>query len=333
MVDQATKDDAFIFDCVLHAIDHSNENLLTEVRGATRSRDISRGSLRKRGDALLPDKAWTSEDLYRVEFENTTVDMAMTQTIPLFDWYRLGLSPVEANYRFAAAHPERVVFCGGVDPSYHGGKVLDEMTRQVEEWGAKAFKFYNAHRDGRTWRCDDEKVAYPMYEHAAKLGITLMQFHKGFALGTNNIEDLRPNDLQRAALDFPDMQFVIYHLALPYFEECVSIAARFENVYLALAGNVAFSLTQPRPFQKHMGELLRSVGSERIFFGSEAPLQGSPQPWIDLLWDFQIPDDLMANYGYPQITDQDKRNILGENFARVLGIDVGDARENLRRAG
>lgn len=326
MTDDAVIDDAFIFDCVLHAIDHSDENLLTDVPGANRSRDISRGAVRDPGDPLLPGKRWTPEELYELEFGGTSVDMAMTQTIPLFDWYKDGLSPVQANYRLASQHPEQIVFCGGVDPTYHGESVLDEMTRQVEEWGARSFKFYNAHRGGGTWGCDDPEIAYPMYERAAALGVDLLQFHKGFALGTNNIEDLRPNDLQRAALDFPHMKFVIYHLALPYFDECLSIAARFENVYLALAGNVAFSLTRPRPFQKHMGELLRSVGSERVFFGSEAPLAGSPQPWIDLLWDFEIPEDLISGYGYPQITDEDKRNILGESFARVLGVDTSRRR-------
>jgi IS66 C-terminal element len=36
------------------------------------------------------------------------------------------------------------------------------MERQVKELNARSFKFYNAHIDGKSWRCDDENVACPI---------------------------------------------------------------------------------------------------------------------------------------------------------------------------
>ena len=113
----------------------------------------------------------------------------------------------------------------------------------MTELGAVSLKFYNGHVD-KSWRCDDEKLAYPLYERARELGIKVLQFHKGNPFGTENIEQLRPNDLQCAARDFPDLTFVIHHLAMPYFDECVNIAARFPNIYLALSATV-----QPRTGQ------------------------------------------------------------------------------------
>ncbi len=38
--------------------------------------------------------------------------------------------------------------------------------------------------------------------------------------------------------------------------------------------------------------------------------------------DFEIPEDLCAGYGCPQLTDQAKRKILGENLLRLHGIDA-----------
>lgn len=333
------KDDVFIFDCVVHAYDVSDENLLP-VPGAELAREISaRGGGRNlppiREMAHGPDSetgypenvnhAWTPEELYAIEFEGTGVDMAMAQTIPVYDWFERGLSPVEANYAFAAQYPDKVLFAGGVDPSYHTEGIYEEMERQVEEWDARAFKFYNAHANGKSWRCDDEKVAYPMYEKARDLGIDVLQFHKGIALGTTNIEDLRPNDIQRAAADFPDMQFVIYHLAIPYFAECVSIGARFPNVHLALSGNVNYGFVQPRVLLQQVGELLLHVGSDSLIFGSEAPVLGGPEPYIDLLLDLEMPEDLQEGFGYPQITMDDKRKMLGGNFAKLLGVPVPGA--------
>jgi uncharacterized protein len=215
-----------------------------------------------------------------------------------------------------------VLFCGGVDPSYHGPGALDEMARQVEEMGARSFKFYNAHIDGKSWRCDDEQVAYPLYEQALRLGIDVVQFHKGLPFGDQNMEDLRPNDIQKAARDFPNLRFVIHHLALPYFEECCSIAARFPNVYLAISGIVAMWFTRKRSFLKQMGQILDEVGPDRILWGSEAALMGPPQPYLDVFWDLSIPDDLQEDYGFPQITEEDKRKILGLNFAKLMGVEV-----------
>jgi uncharacterized protein len=36
----------------------------------------------------------------------------------------------------------------------------------------------------------------------------------------------------------------------------------------------------------------------------------------------QIDRELQERYGYPEITEVDKRKILGENQARLFGVDV-----------
>jgi uncharacterized protein len=43
-----------------------------------------------------------------------------------------------------------------------------------------------------------------------------------------------------------------------------------------------------------------------------------------------IPEELQDRYGYPDITEQDKRKILGENQARLFGIDVETAKRQAR---
>ena len=45
------------------------------------------------------------------------------------------------------------------------------------------------------------------------------------------------------------------------------------------------------------------------------------QQWqIEALWRFQIPEDIREKYGYPEITEADKRKILGLNSAKLYGI-------------
>jgi uncharacterized protein len=218
-----------------------------------------------------------------------------------------------------------VLFCGGVDPLQHGlAEALDGIDHQVRELGACSMKFYNAH-ERTSWRCDDERIAYPMYERCRDLGVHTIQFHKGTPFGMQPMEALSPVDLQAAARDFPDMNFVIHHLAHPYFEEAVSIAGRFPNVYLALSGNLNLAIIAPRLVQQQVGRLLMEVGVEKLLWGSEAALAGGPAPYLKAFMDLEIPLDLRDGFGFPQITRADKELILGRNFARLMGIDL-DAR-------
>jgi uncharacterized protein len=219
-------------------------------------------------------------------------------------------------------NPENRLECGGADPSYKGlAFVLEHIEYQIRELGAVSMKFYNMHVRN-PWRCDDPAIAYPMYERCRELGVNVVQFHKGIPFGTENLELGRPNDLQAACRDFPDMTFILHHLAVPYVDETVAIAGRFPNMYLALSANLAMTPIAPRLVQEQLGLCLQRVGVDKLLWGSEAGLGGPPAPYIQAFLDLEMPEDLRVGYGYPQITRDDKRKILGENFARVMGVDI-----------
>ncbi|HZQ06749.1 MAG TPA: amidohydrolase family protein, partial [Anaerolineae bacterium] len=276
-------DGIFIFDNVVHMYDMSENNLKSRPDTSIAQNHVLRvGGIARAAqetEKYRPfARQWTTADLGQLLFEDSATDMAMAQVVPLFDWWKDGFAPVRAQYEFARAYPDRVLFCGGVDPGFQGVEGAQEsMREQVEMMGARSFKFYNAHIDGNSWRCDDKHLAYPLYEEALKLGVDVFQFHKGVPLGPVNIEDLRPNDLQAPARDFPSAQFIIHHLGMPYFEETLSIASRFPNVFLALSGNINACLLAPRAVQEQLGRLLLYCGAEKLLWGSEAPLYGSPQ--------------------------------------------------------
>src|SRR3712207_8011350 len=51
---------------------------------------------------------------------------------PYTTLFRSGFAPIQAQYEFAAMFPDRVLFCGGVDPIYHGVEVAKkEIVRQA----------------------------------------------------------------------------------------------------------------------------------------------------------------------------------------------------------
>jgi uncharacterized protein len=55
-----------------------------------------------------------------------------------------------------------------------------------------------------------------------------------------------------------------------------------------------------------------------------------PRWALDAFWDCKILHNLVE--GYPQVTEQAKRKILGENLLRFSGMDVEETRQRLKNA-
>lgn len=93
------------------------------------------------------------------------------------------------------------------------------------------------------------------------------------------------------------------------------------NVYAELGTTMASMIvTFPTVWSRLIGQLLYYMGSDHIVFGSDSLWYGGPQWQVDALWRFQIPDQIAEQWNYPQLTEHDKRNILGLNSARHYGL-------------
>jgi hypothetical protein len=207
----------------------------------------------------------------------------------------------------------------------------------------------------RQWRHDDEAVAYPTFElidktyatlKARKPGFNNICVHKGLAPGAPDPVRGHPADLPKAAKDWPNLNFITYHACIQpaffmydAFEEVKSgklregvpdiswtteyavLVAPFKNTYAEIGTTWASSvITFPTLAAHILGQLLKFMGPERIVFGSDSVWYGSPQWQIDAFWRFQIPEEMRRKYGYPELTEDAKRKILGLNSAKLYGI-------------
>ena len=200
--------------------------------------------------------------------------MLCAMPLPLTDLFRDGLSPWEECAELARRNPDRTMFWGSVNP-LEGRRALDLMERQVGEFGAKAFKFYNVRYDyGRPfpWRMDDPQVAFPVFEKAQELGVNLIGVHKGVPLGPQPIEATQTWDMDGAAANFPDINFVIFHVGLPFIDEVCWQLIRHPNLYASIAATINFVVRAPRQFAETLGKLLFWCGEDKIIYGSEAPI-------------------------------------------------------------
>jgi len=207
----------------------------------------------------------------------------------------------------------------------------------------------------RMWRLDDEAVAYPIYAVIARNtqelkkhpGFFNICVHKGLAPGPPDIPERgNPTDIPKAASDWPQFNFIIYHSSIrPAFFDYESLqdirsgvlregvpdiswttqfaqlAAPFPNVYAEIGTTLASSIvTFPTVAAHILGQLMKYLGPNRIVFGSDSLWYGSPQWQIEALWRFEIPEGLREKWGYPELTKSAKRKILGLNSARLYRL-------------
>jgi hypothetical protein len=69
-------------------------------------------------------------------------------------------------------------------------------------------------------------------------------------------------------------------------------------------------------------------GEDRILWASGA-MFAHPQVVLEAFRDFEMPQDLVEGYGFPPLTEQAKRKMLGENYCRLHGLDVDELKKNV----
>ena len=207
----------------------------------------------------------------------------------------------------------------------------------------------------RQWRHDDEEVAYPTFElikknyrKLKKQETRLQQYLRAQGTGARPAGSAaRPS--RRSAeggerLAEPEFHHVSrLHSAgnvsvrfaqevrsgktregvpdISWTTEYAVLAAPFKNIYAEIGTTWASSVvTFPTVAAHILGQLMKFMGPDRILFGSDSVWYGSPQWQIDAFWRFQIPEEMRKKYGYPELTQDAKRKILGLNSAKLYGI-------------
>ncbi len=219
-----------------------------------------------------------------------------------------------------------------------GNLPIESLERQVKELGAVAVKTYtgngNAQRPG--WFLDDEEIAYPLFEEAQRLGLSMINVHKGFP-GISNFdmtgEFVRSRDLPKASKDWPRLNFVAYHSG--YFpgegnDEFIDVLKQIGergNVYAEIGSAFAVAfLAGPDQAAHLIGAIAKEIGYNHILWGTDSIWWGSPQFQIDALKSLQISAQMQENFGYPPLTDAAKAQIFGLNAARLYRVDVNETR-------
>ena len=239
-------------------------------------------------------------------------------------------------------------------PGYPGW--MEDIDRAIEVLKPDSMKGYtigdntNKHLSKHPWLLDDEKLVYPAYEKFQKAGLRNVCIHKGLFPPSvekqfpHLLKHCRVDDVAKAAKDWPQLNFVIYHGGYRYagggraedawdqFErtgridwitDLAEIPAKYgvKNVYADLGQLFAqTTVVEPRLAAVMLGQLIKGLGLSNVVWGTDAIWTGAPQWQIEALRRIEIPEAIQRKYGYAPLGAADgpvKNAIFGENNARI----------------
>ena len=222
--------------------------------------------------------------------------------------------------RIVESNPDRFMYQPNISPiKYKGVKnTIWELEYWVKEKGARIFKFYPPED---TYINDSD--LWPFYKKAEELDIVL-DIHTGFSwVPPGKSKYALPIYLDDVAREFPGLKINAFHMGYPHCDDLNMVAMGHPNVYVCLSLLVPWACNAPGKFARIIGEALRWVGPDRIIWGTDyAGFGMQVATAVHGLREFQIPEDMQKSYGYPAITDEDRKKIFGINLGKLMGIDM-----------
>ena len=347
----------FIFDVQLHYVSANYDPTNAE---ASRRGAVSKGALLtlRRGSRRLnpklesdrgtmADLAW--ENMVKEVFLDSETAIGLISTPPGPYPQEAVVPPKEMTHIRdeinRVTQSRRMLAHGLVSPQL-GQADFDFMDQQAATLKVDAWKAYTgaaAKGFEHGWFLDDEKIAYPMLERARKTGVRRFCVHKGLPLGP--VADYNhPRDLIKAAKDFPDIDFLVYHAGLlsvsagkptgevPWTTEFCQMKkqANLKNIYMELGSTFGqLVTTNPTACAHLLGQIVDAFGVDHVLWGTDSIWYGTPQWQIDAFRRFEIPAALVDKHGYAPLTRAAKEQIFGLNAARVFGVDVAAKRNEI----
>lgn len=180
----------------------------------------------------------------------------------------------------------RLVPFGSLDISRGVSAALDELDACLE-MGIRGIAMEPAYAEPP--RKADANVLYPVYarlEKAALPVVLTMSFFQG------NLDYSNPDAAQRAAQDFPDLQFVLAHACYPWIPQVFNLCLVQKNIWLLPD---IYMLNPDAPGNEMYGQAMRWLNGERVLFGTAYPCYNLKQA-VEDVGRFNFPPDILEKF-------------------------------------
>ena len=170
----------------------------------------------------------------------------------------------------------------------------DNALSSIEKGAKQGFRGIKFHPRNEAFPVNSEELVFPIAELAVKLGMPIL-IHTGEPDTYGYAQPTLVGDL---ADSFPDLTLVVGHMGKRLYEDAICVARWFDNIILETS------------FRSHrdIARAVKRVGADRVVYGSDTP--------------FGIPEVEMLKVRVADISAEEKRMVLGDNMARILGLEV-----------
>ena len=323
--------DEFVFDVQGHFLDYSHD-----FTGA------APGFPQSECGENDPKDCYSVDKFLDLVFNQSATNMVVLSALPFAG---SPLSPEVMAQTIDAADrvcgDGRVLMQGEAHPSDGPLPVtLQKMADLQTGYDVIAWKVY-CHAGGPGWYLDDHDpagapVGNAFLEQVTALGPPIVAVHKGFTSGSKYAQ---PVDVGPAAVNHPDLSFVVYHSGYdgdvegPYVDgdrtgvNGLITSVRQAgigpggNVYAELGSTWRSVMGNPTEAAHVLGKLLVAFGEDRVVWGTDSIWYGSPQDQIQAFRAFQISSEFQERFGYPALTPELKAKILGRTSAALYGVE------------
>lgn len=158
-------------------------------------------------------------------------------------------------------------------------------------------------------------IVYQLIGFAEKYKLPVA-FHTGFQAGNGNIiSNSNPSLLAPLILDFPNVNFVLYHGSYPFGGELSTMAKNFRNVYLDM--NWTYDIS-PYYAERNLNEWLETVPANKIMaFGGD---QRMPEMTYGSL---VVAKDVISRVLRRKVSERYFTEAEAQNIARMILHDNG----------
>ncbi len=281
---------------------------------------------------------WTAEELAEIVFVESDVDVMYYHGVEIDGFFSGGASPYELGKALKRAYPGRVQLYAPVDP-LRGPAELELMEQRIREDDIDGLKFYPTNgvidpeiSSSKLTLLNDRELVFPYLEKARELGMRRIAIHKAVPAGAGPRVLNHVDDVTTAAIAFPDMTFEVVHSGWAFLEDCALQLRSHGNIYATIESVSNMIVRKPRKFAEIIGTLMAHGGTDRILFATGVP-SAHPQPIVEALRDFTMPEDLVEGWGFPELTDEIKAKLLGGNAARLHGLDPAEVKRRISTDG
>jgi uncharacterized protein len=208
------------------------------------------------------------------------------------------------HHEIRLRHPGRFLVFLGYDPR-SGPEGLDGFERDIRQYDFEGLKLYPP----CGYSPSDESL-FPVYELCGQLGLPVL-LHTGPTSPVLSFEYSNPALIDRAARQFPGVNFILAHGGVNYVEEALLMCAYRPNVYLDFSAFPAALAADG--WVNHLARLFRSSLNHKVIFGTDWPVCRATVSHESVV------RKLLAQDGpFTGLSKRDRQNVMGGNILRLV---------------